>query len=187
MNIFLAILQAASFLVLAVTVYVSFRQLKAATQQARASAEQPKSSAEMAELSLKQTEIMRTQFHASFKPVVEATGGKWGTQSVTFTLVNEGIGPALSVVAKTRDGFRQELGNIPTDKSKSFLFEYQRNLPPQHIGPPLSPNEPTLQIQSVPLRLEYRSVSGAKCWTNIDFKAGADHPADPKHEHGMES
>jgi len=186
MNNFLAILQAASFLVLAVTVYVSFRQLKAATEQARASVDQAKSSAQMAELSMKQTEITRAQFHASFKPIVEATGGKWESHGVTFTFTNEGPGPALSVVAISRDGSREELGNMAPGNSRTFLFLYQHNMPVQHIGPPLAQSRSVTPSQSVPLRLEYRSVSGAKYWTNIDFKPGADYPTDPKHEHGME-
>jgi hypothetical protein len=91
--------QCASLLVLAATVYVSYRQAKAADKMAR--------------LSLQQTELTRAQLHASFTPIVEVTGGEYGANCAMLTLQNVGNSPALTLTAICRNAHRDTLGTLP--------------------------------------------------------------------------
>lgn len=169
---FETIIQAASLLVLAAAVLVSVWQAKEAEK--------------MATLSLQQTELMRTQLHAAFMPVIEVIGGEHGAQSAMLTVKNLGTSPALSLCAVFRNRWRENLGTIPPESTRRFRFDYSFNSPPPPVGPPASPNQIKAEIQSVPVRLEYTSVSGAKYWTNVDFRLGAEPPITFQHEHGMD-
>jgi len=167
----LGIVQVLTLAALVVTAAVAVRQLKAATEQARASDAQAKSSEQMAKLSLQQTELMRGQLHLAYRPIIEVTGGEYGTQSATLTLQNVGNSPALGVLAICRSGYQEKLGSLAPDKTRRFRFDHSFNVPTLPIR---STGAPEAEIQSVPLRLVYQSVSGAKCWSNIDLDIG--HP-----------
>jgi len=184
---FEAIFQGVSLLVLAVTVYVSLRQLKDATRQAKSSEDQAKASVKMAQLSLEQTELMRTQVHASFRPVVRVTTGDYASNAVILTLKNVGTGPALGVVGIYRSKARQDVGDLSPGQMIEFRFEHGLHVVPPSVGPP----RPEYQSvggpsQTVPLRLEYQSVSGASCWTTVDFKLGGEGPVEAENESGMD-
>ena len=181
-----AVIQGVTLLVLAATVYVAYRQLKTATAQARASDAQAKSSEQMARLSLQQTELMCAQLHAAFRPVVEVVGGEYGVNNAMLTLQNVGNSPALTLTAICRSGYRERLGALGPDQQRRFKFEGSFNLPQQVIGPPEYREKFKPEIQPVPLRLEYTSVSGAMCWTNINFPLGRQGVVDPEIEHGMD-
>ncbi|MDE3202268.1 MAG: hypothetical protein KGN79_15255 [Acidobacteriota bacterium] len=172
MNLVLGIVQVLTLVALVVTVYVSYRQAKAAERATI--------------LSLKQVELMRTQLNSTFRPVVEVTGGEYGVNSASLTLQNVGNSPALMLTAICRSGYRERLGTLGPDKQRKFKFEGSFNLPQQAIGPPEYQDKLKLEAQPVPLRLEYTSVSGARCWTNINFPLGRQGVVDAEIEHGMD-
>ncbi|MDE3062153.1 MAG: hypothetical protein KGJ51_03745, partial [Acidobacteriota bacterium] len=99
---------------------------------------------------------------------------------------NVGNSPALMLTAICRSGYRERLGTLGPDKQRKFKFEGSFNLPQQAIGPPEYQDKLKLEAQPVPLRLEYTSVSGARCWTNINFPLGRQGVVDAEIEHGMD-
>lgn len=181
---FEGIFQGASLLVLAATVFVAYRQMKEATAQARASERQAKSSEQMAERSLQQSETMRAQLHATFRPVVEVTGGAYEREAIKLELTNVGTGPALALSCIYRSGHRESIGSLEAGKSTVFKFIRSAN----EVQPPVGPPEVRAQwkgpTQEMPLRLEYQSVTGAKCWTNVDFELGAEGAVVAQNESG---
>jgi hypothetical protein len=181
MHTFEVVVQAASVLGLAIALFLSTRQLKAATEQAKSSEEQAKASVRMAQLSLKQTELMRTQVYASSRPIVTGTGGVYGHNIATLTLKNEGTGPAIAIFGVYRGGFRQRVGNLLVEQAISFQFDNSHNLPLRPVGP-LQPGCQSVggANRTVSLRLEYQSVSGANCWTTVDFKVGGEGAFEPE-------
>lgn len=167
------ILQALSLFVLAGTVAVSLRQLKAATAQAKASVDQAKSSANMAQYSLQQTEIMRAQAHQSFRPIVGVSKGLYGPNCAVLMLSNFGAGAALNVVGIHRSGYRLSVGTLQVGQTIEFQFDNNHNSIPCPLGADgperlaeMNRNNPH------PLHLEYQSVTGANCWTTISFPLG---------------
>ncbi len=183
----LAVTQIVVAIAMVVTAVAAVLGIKSATEQARASGAQANSSEQMARLSLQQTELIRTQLHASFRPVVEVIGSEKGTQSATLTLKNVGTSPALSLMAVCRSGWQQNLGSLAPESMRVFCFNYSFNLsPPPPLFSPVSQGQLKPDVQQVPLRLEYASASGAKCWTNVRFKVGGDGPLEPEFEHGMD-
>ncbi len=176
--------QVAPWVGLALTLYYSSRQLKAATAQARASEIQAKASEQMARLSLEQTELIRAQIHASFQPTIDAVG-EYGKNCALFTLKNIGNGPALNLFAQYIGGVRVPLGNLERAASIPFQFDNYLNQQQRRIGNG-KPEIVLPPVQNVPLRLEFHSVTGASCWTNIQFKLGCEGPLKPEIEHGMD-
>jgi hypothetical protein len=188
MHTFEVVVQAASVLGLAIALFLSTRQLKAATEQAKSSEEQAKASVRMAQLSLKQTELMRTQVYASFQPIVIGTGGVHDLNIATLTLKNVGIGPAIAVFGVYRSGFRQSVvGSLSVEQAISFQFDNSHNLPLRPVGP-LQPGCQSVggANRTVSLRLEYQSVSGANCWTTVDFKVGGKGAFVPENKHDID-
>ena len=180
------IFQGASLLVLAVTVFVSFRQLKAATEQARASNEQAKASEKMARLSLEQTELMRAQIHASFRPVITVEESAYGPNSANLILKNIGAGPAIGVVGIYRSGARQSVGSVAVEQTVPFRFDNYLNVIQRPVGPIDPMAQATIDTKpTTALRLEYESITGAKCWTAIDFPLGHEGSFVPETEHGI--
>jgi hypothetical protein len=179
-------IQSATLLVLAITVFVAILQLRKVTAQAKASESQSKSSEQMARLSLRQTELMRAQLHASFLPVVEVTSGEYVPNGAVLQISNLGLGPAISIKAKTRGGAFFERGSLSPGNGFEFRFENHWNA----VLPPAGPERQSLvsdgPSQSAPLRFEYRSVTGASCWTNVEFPLGHTGAVEPKIEHGMD-
>jgi hypothetical protein len=180
-------IQTVTLLVLAFTAGAILWQAIEAGKQAKTSVEQAKASVRMAQLSLEQTELMRMQVHASFRPIVTVTGGAYGPNIATLTLKNVGTGPAIAIFGVYRGGISQIVGNLAAEQTVNFRFDNSLNLVPQPVGPPEpghhSVNE---RNQSVPLRLEYQSVSGAKCWTTVDFHLGGEGAVEPEEiKHGI--
>jgi len=176
--------QSAPWVGLALTLYYSSRQLKAATAQARASEIQAKASEQMARLSLQQTELTRAQIHASFQPTIDASG-EYGMNCALFTIKNIGNGPALNLTAQYIGGVRMPLGNLERAASIRFQFDNYLNQTQRMLGTG-RPDIVLPPVQSTPLRLEYLSITGAKCWTNVQFALGGQGPLNPEMEHGMD-
>ncbi len=152
----LAVTQILVAIAMVVTAIAAIRGIKLATGQARASEAQAKSSEQLAKLSLQQTELMRTQLHASFRPVVEVIDGEHGTQIAMLTVKNVGTGPAVALCAVFRNRWRESLGSLAPDATRKFRFVYSYDLPPPPpVGPPENQAQFKLEIQPVPLRLEY--------------------------------
>jgi hypothetical protein len=162
--------QGASLVVLAVTVYVSYRQARAAEKMAR--------------LSLEQTNLSRTQHHASFRPVVEATG-LYGPNRVEFKFKNVGISPALRVICICRSGYRQQLGSLAPGQAVNFEFENSFSRSPEFLGPPEQRDKWNAGSQVELLRLEYESITGAKAWTSLDFPLGRQGDVGLETRYGM--
>jgi hypothetical protein len=179
-------LQAISLLVLAITAVIALWQLVAATKQAKSSVEQAKASVKMAKLSLEQTKLMRVQLHASFRPVVTVADGEYGLNIAMLTLRNLGAGPALAIFGVYRNGLRQSVGDLSAGQTISFRFDNYQNQILRPVGPPRSEYQSIGANQAVPLRLEYRSVTGAYCWTTVNFKLGGEGPIEPEIETGMD-
>jgi hypothetical protein len=132
-----------------------------------------KASLRLAQLSLKQTELIQTQVHASFRPIVTVTDGQYGPGISTLTLKNVGTGPALTIFGLYRSGARWSVGSLPVDQTVTFRFDNMLNLPPAPIGFVGSGNQPPIEpSRTVTLRLEYQSVTGANCWSTILFPLG---------------
>lgn len=156
--------QLASLLVLTFTAFAILWQATEAGKQAKASVK-------MAKSSLAQTELMRMQAHATFRPVVTVTHGSYGQNVAMLTLKNLGTGSALGVVGLYRSGAQQRVGSLSSAEETSFRFDNTLNRPPQLVGVPMT--ESTLLPAAsgdVTLRLEYQSVSDANCWTTINFR-----------------
>ena len=183
---FESFIQTATLLVLAITVFISYRQFKAATEQAKSSEAQAKASESMARFSLQQTGLMQAQIHASFRPVITVTGGAYSNNAATLTLENLGTGPALALVAIYRSGVRKSLGSLAPEKRIQFRFENSLNQVPRLNSALESEPELSATARAIPLRLECQSVSGAKCWTTVRFKLGGEGPVDPEIEGGIE-
>jgi len=164
-------IQAGSLLVLAATVYVSYRQARASERTAK--------------LSMEQTELTRAQLHATFRPIVEVTGED-KTTHVMLTLKNIGTSPALALTAICRSGSRDNLGNLPPGNERLYRFDNSFNVAPPPAGPPEVREQFAPKIQSVPLRLEYKSVTGASYWTAAEFSLGHEGPLDLETEYGMD-
>ncbi len=164
-----SVIQGATLLVLAATVLYAARQAKASESMAR--------------FSLQQTELMRAQMHAAFRPFVIVTGGEYGAGCASLTLKNVGLGPALMLSGLYRGGYRQSVGSLEPGKTETFFFDSGHNIGP----PPLSPShEAPKPTQAVALSLEYQSVTGARCWTHVDFPLGRKGSVEPEMEHGMD-
>jgi hypothetical protein len=180
-------IQAVTLFVLAITAGVAVWQLLAATKQAKSSVEQAKASVRMAQFSLEQTELMRMQVHASFRPIVTVTGGAYGPNIATLTLKNVGTGPAITIFGVYRSGVRQSVGSLSVEQTTSFHFDNYNNVGPERLGP-LEPGYQSVSEgnQTVPLRLEYLSASGAHCWTEVKFRLGGEGPVEPEIKYGMD-
>ena len=180
-------IQTVTLIVLFITAIIAIWQGWAATKQAKASEEQAKASVSMAKLSLEQTELMRTQIHASFRPIVTVMNGAYGPNCATLTLKNVGTGPALAIFGAYRSGYRQPVGSLSAEQTFSFHFDNYHNLVPQLVGP-IGPGYQQAKPANgdVPLRLEYQSVSGANCWTTVDFLLGHEGSVEPKIKHGID-
>ena len=146
-------------------------------------------SVRMAKSSLEQTKLMRMQIHESLRPVVTVAGGKYGPNSATLTLKNLGAGAALGIVGIYRGGGTQRVASLSANESTSFPFDNSRC----NISDPIGPPEVVFKARSEasarpPLRLEYESVTGAKCWTTIKFKLGGEGEVEPDEiKHGMDA
>ena len=168
-----SIIQGASLLALAAAVFYSARQARSAEK--------------LAKVSLEQTELMRAQLHAAFRPVVEVTGGEYGINCAMLTLRNVGTSPALALSAVCRNGWREKIGSLAPEGIKEFRFDNSYNMaPPPPVGPPEYRAKFKVEIQPVPLRLEYRSVSGAQCWTTVDFSLGHEGTFQPECDSGWD-
>jgi hypothetical protein len=173
--------QIASLLVLAFTSGAILWQAIEAGKQAKASVR-------MAKTSLAQTELMRTQIYESLRPVVTVAGGEYGPNIATLTLKNLGAGAALGIIGIYRSGFRQRVGGLSAEESVVFRFDNSLNQNPRLVGPPITKSG-TLGAANgdVSLRLEYQSVSGANCWTMVDFKLGGEGGVEiDEIKHGMD-
>ncbi len=103
-----------------------------------------------------------------------------------LTLQNVGNSPALTLIVICRSGYRLNLGTLAVDNRKNFRFDYKFNVAPQPVGPPENREQFKVEIQPVPLRLEYTSVSGANCWTNVDFPLRGLGEVESEHKHGTD-
>lgn len=181
------VLQALSLLVLAATVLVSLRQLKAATAQAKASVDQAKSSETMAQYSLQQTQLMGNQIHQSFRPIVGVSKARYGPNCALLNLSNLGAGAALNVVGVHRSGYRLPIGTLQVGQTTEFRFNNDQNVIPCPVGPD-GPERLAEMNRSNPhpLRLEYQSVTGADCWTTVDFPLAHEGEFMPETAFGIE-
>lgn len=181
------VIQALSLLVLATTVFVSLRQLKSATAQARASADQAESSEKMARYSLQQTELMRAQIHHAFRPIIGVSKGLYGINCAVLNLSNFGAGAALNVVGVHRSGYRLPIGTLQVGQMTEFQFKNDQNLIPCPVGPDGHARLAEMQKRNpYPLRLEYQSVTGANCWTTVDFPLGREGEFMPETAFGID-
>lgn len=157
---------------LAVSWFYSAQQLKRATEQAHSSGGQAKAAEQMAQRSLEQTEIMRAQLHAAFCPALNANG-KYGPNCAYFTIRNIGLGPAFNVTAQYIGGVRLPLGNLEPGATAEFRFDNSLNMPQRMLG--MGKADTVLPpVQNTPLRLEFDSLTGARCWTKVVFQVGGD-------------
>lgn len=90
-----------------------------------------------------------------------------------ITLKNLGTGAALGIVGLYRSGARHHVGSLSAEEAIVFRFDNSLNQNRRLVGPPITKSE-TLSAANgdVSLRLDYKSVGGASCWTTIDFKLG---------------
>ena len=122
-------IQTLTLVVLALTALAIFWQAIEARKLARVAVR-------LVKLSLEQTQLVQTQVHATFRPIVTVTGGTYGPNIATLTLQNVGTGPALSVFGSYRSKATQSVGSLSANEERSFAFHYNLNLTPQRIGPP---------------------------------------------------
>ena len=152
------IVQSLTLPVLAATVWMARRQAKASEQTAR--------------YVLQQIDVARAQLHASFCPALDATG-QYGANCAHFTLRNIGTGPAFNIEAQYIGGIRIPLGNLEPGATTEFCFDNHLNMPQKMIGMG-KPDTLLPPAQDTPLRLEFDSVTGAHCWTKVEFRVGGD-------------
>jgi hypothetical protein len=140
-----------------------------------------KAAVKLALLGLKQTELIQTQVHASFRPIVTIIDGTYRPDVTELNLKNVGVGPALLILAVYRSGARWSMGSLSAGQTVVFRFDNMLNHSPAPIsfgGPDVPPIiEPG---RTVTLRLEYQSVSGANCWTTINFPLGRTGGVEPE-------
>ncbi len=173
-------IQTVTLLVLAFTAVAVFWQAIEGGKQAKASMR-------LAQLSLEQTELMRTQVHASFRPFVTVLDAGYIPNAAMLKLKNVGTGPALSVVGIYRSQARQEVGDLSPGQMIDFRFENSLNIVPRPVFPLGPGNQSVITAErTVPLRFEYQSASGADCWTTVDFPLGHEGAFAPDIEHGMD-
>lgn len=181
------VLQVLSLLVLAGTILVSIRQLKAATAQAKASADQAMSSEKMAQYSLRQTDLMGNQIHQSFRPIVGVSKAQYRPNCAVLDLSNFGSGAALNVEVVHRSGYRLSIGTLQVGQRIEFRFNNDQNTIPCPVGPDGPARLAEIQSRNPhTLRLEYQSVTGANCWTTIDFPLGHEGEFVPETGFGIE-
>lgn len=157
-------IQVITLLVLAASVYVSYRQAKAAERTVQLSTE---------------------QLHGAYRPVIDATG-TYGANFITFTFRNVGNTPALLLTASYRSGSVFKLEALASEETRDFQFQYSLNQIPEPVGPPEDWQEWKIERQKAPpLRLDYKSVTGATCWTNLRFSLGGEGAVDLETEYGM--
>ncbi len=184
-------IQTLNLLVQTVTLFVLAFTAGAILWQAIGGGKQAKASERLAQLGMEQTELMRMQVHASFRPIITIASGTYGHGTATLTLKNLGTGAALGIVAHYRSGFRKSVGSLSASETVIFLFDNSLNHNPILVGPPITESGILSAANSdVCLRLEYESVSGAGCWTTVDFKLGREAGTelhDVKLKHGMDS
>lgn len=158
------VIQAITLPVLAASVYVSYRQAKAAESTVRLSTE---------------------QLHGAYRPLIDATG-TYGANFITFTFRNVGNTPALLLTASFRSGSIFKLEALAPGETMNFLFQYSLNQIPEPVGPPEDWQEWKSERQKAPhLRLDYKSVTGASCWTNLRFSLGGAGTVDLEKEFDM--
>jgi hypothetical protein len=79
------------------------------------------------------------------------------------------------------------LGDLERAASIAFQFDNNLNLPQRMLGMGMGrPDKVLPPVQNAPLRLEFDSVTGARCWTNVRFKVGGEGPVEPELEHGID-
>ena len=158
------VVQAITLPVLAASVYVSYRQAKAAERTVRLSTE---------------------QLHGAYHPVVDATG-IYGPNLVNFNFRNVGNSPALLLTASYRSGSVFKLEALAPGETMNFLFLNSLNQIPEPVGSPKDWQEwKSTRQNAPPLRLEYKSVTGASCWTNLRFSLGGVGTVDLEKEYEM--
>ncbi len=142
------------------TLYYSSRQLKAATDQAKSSENTAR--------------LMQAQMQATFRPVVSVASGRYDAGYTELNLKNFGTGPAMGVVAIYPNRTQENLGDMVAGQARGFRYLHAHNHYPQRIVFEPHPHTitdaaPDPDGKAVTLRLEYQSVTGAKCWTKIYF------------------
>ncbi len=163
MQLLEAHIQTVTLIVLALTAIIALWQSIEATRQAKASEG-------MAKLSLEQTELMRRQMLASFRPILTVTGGEWGTRSASLTVQNIGTGPAVAISAIYLSGSKRSVACLSPEQATKFVYEFD-----------------TGNSGRFPLRFEYQSIVGAMCWTSVTFKLSTSGPIDTDEiSHGTE-
>lgn len=158
------VIQAITLLVLAASVYVSYRQTKAAESTVRLSTE---------------------QLHGAYRPVIDAMG-IYGANLITFTFRNVGNTPALLLTASYRSGSIFKLEALAPGETMNFLFQYSLNQIPEPVGSPEDwQGWKNTRQKAPPLRLDYKSVTGASCWTNLKFSLGGAGTVDLEMEYDL--
>lgn len=182
MQILEAHIQTLTLVVLAFTaIAIVWQAIEARTQA--------KASEKLAQLGLDQTKLMRIQALASFRPIITVTHGTYGLNVAMLTLKNLGTGAALGIVGIYRSGFRQRVGSLSAEEATSFQFDNSLNRILRPVGPPITEGQSVRAANGdVALRLEYQSVSGANCWTTVQFRLGGEGAFEVDEiKHGMDS